>query len=295
MSIFNFIKNKDKNNAVEKKVETSIDGDYIYTYQDDVKGKEPGWRVSLREFRNEKDRFGPILSQVHDKPVNDISGLFHNCKNMTHAPVIPDTIKYMKGTFEGCTGLLTAPSIPQDVRDMRMAFAGCESLTAPPVVSDKPAFISNLPLTISCFEGCKFMKEFGDIKMIEITDLSNGTYSGKMEMNNQIFAFHYKRYTTNEEYATALVMVTKEMMGVIGEDVELNSQIATDMLMAYSRYDELMPIIKDYAAEATRLARIDLLEKFKGRIPEGYTFVTFLGNANACLLEGPQGQMMVLK
>ena len=293
MSIFNWKKNSDT--VVKKKVETTIDGDYIYTYQDDVKGKEPGWRVNLREYRQEKDRFAHILSEVHGKPVNDISGLFRGCKNMSYAPEIPETIKYMSGAFENCSGLRRAPGIPKDVRDMRRAFAGCSSLMEPPMVSDTPAFISNMPLTIGCFEGCGFMKDFGDILIDEITDMSNGTYAGKIQMNNQAIGFHFRKHAMVEEYASALALTTKEMLGVILEDKTMNSQIAIDMLLAYSRYDELMPIIKEYATEATRRARIDLLEKFKGRIPEGYTFVTFLGDANACLLEGPGGQMMVLR
>lgn len=305
-----------KKEAELKNEVEAVDGDYIYTYHENLSNREPGWSVRLN-VRADKETYGPILSEIQGKPVIDIAGLFHNCKNMTHSPLLPETLKYMnktyadcaslekpplipdgviemQHTFDGCASLKQAPDIPQSVQDLTGAFAGCSALECQPMVANQPAFASNWQKTINCFAGCGFMQNNGDLVVPELVRIEAGTYAGKLKMGEMELCFHYQRSASENHYSTDMMLITMDMLSVINGQKPLNKQMVKDMLMAYARYDEIYQLAYVLTEKIEIEEYKKKLDSWRARIPQGYTCVSVLSEGKALLLENAAGEMMVL-
>ena len=133
--------------------DTYEEGDYIYKYDYYYGGSDwslglsqNGWGVRVKDTT--KATYGTILSEIAGQPVKNMDYTFYNCKSLTTAPVIPNSVTNMHRTFNGCTSLTTAPTIPNSITDMYGTFGGCTSLTTAPVI---PSSVTNMTNT---FFGC---------------------------------------------------------------------------------------------------------------------------------------------
>ena len=73
-----------------------MSGDYTYKfipYEGDY-----GWWVFVN--RTDKSTYSTIKNEIEGYPVISLNATFDSCINLTTAPVIPDTVKYMNGTFQ---------------------------------------------------------------------------------------------------------------------------------------------------------------------------------------------------
>ena len=100
-------------------------GDYKYTYfKDNLRGMN--WSVEVKD--KTKTEYGEILSEIAGKPMTNMYRTFYECKSLTTAPAIPDSVTNMYGTFEYCESLTTAPIIPDGVINIENIFRMCYSL-----------------------------------------------------------------------------------------------------------------------------------------------------------------------
>ena len=133
------------------------EGDYEYTYCKieypypeaeeplDVYGTE--WTVTVND--RTKTSYKNILSEISGKPVTNMFQTFSSCKNLTTAPMIPDSVTELIDTFNCCRSLTTAPTIPDSVTVMFDTFDNCSSLATAPVI---PNSVTNME---SAFSGCE--------------------------------------------------------------------------------------------------------------------------------------------
>ena len=77
-----------------------------------------------------------------------MSETFAECKRLTTAPEIPNSVKDMDYTFRWCTGLTTAQEIPNSVTSIDYTFDGCTGLTTAPEI---PNSVTRMTRT---FSGC---------------------------------------------------------------------------------------------------------------------------------------------
>ena len=131
-----------------KKGDELYSQDYHYTYLGRNKG---GWHVNVKD--NTKAEYGPLLSEIAEKPLIDMFHTFRWCDKLLKAPEIPDSVIAMRETFCGCYKLTTAPTIPNSVTDMTATFYGCTSLTTAPTI---PSSVTNM---YSTFDNCLSLKK----------------------------------------------------------------------------------------------------------------------------------------
>ena len=101
-------------------------GDYKYTYY----SSSNGWWVAINTNVTDKNQttYGAILESINGEPVTVMQKTFYNCKSLTTAPVIPNSVTTLYQTFFNCTKLTTAPIIPSSVTNMVGTFQNCTSL-----------------------------------------------------------------------------------------------------------------------------------------------------------------------
>ena len=127
-----------------KKGDMLLSQDYRYDYLGRNMG---GWHVNVND--KTKTEYEPLLSEIAGKPLTDMTGTFHWCKELLKAPEIPSSVIVMREAFWGCELLTKAPAISNGVTDMSYTFFGCQSLTTAPVI---PSSVTDMSGT---FEDCK--------------------------------------------------------------------------------------------------------------------------------------------
>ena len=85
-----------------------------------------GWGV--RVLDKTLKSYGEIKESINGKPINTLYYTFWQCKSLTTAPTIPNSVTNMGNIFAGCTALTQAPVIPNGVTSMFHTFNGCSSL-----------------------------------------------------------------------------------------------------------------------------------------------------------------------
>ena len=170
-------------------VYTTNNYEYRYYVENNTYGT--GWHVKCTKDIADP---GPILSSVNGEPVVSMRSTFSGRKNLTVAPVIPNTVTDMYYAFGGCKSLVIAPEIPNSVTSLYQTFSDCTSLTTAPVI---PSSVTNLDVT---FGGCtsltgtvtinttppwgKYGLTFRDVDMSKITLAGSCPQSIKREMAN---------------------------------------------------------------------------------------------------------------
>ena len=121
-------------------------GDYRYLYKDEwcdscgdrceyyvsecgcpfMSYDDDGWSVEVLDMT--KSSYGQILDNINGKPVVSLRYTFSGCKQLTVAPTIPNTVKYLGSTFSSCEKLTKAPKIPEGTVYFSWTFSYCTAL-----------------------------------------------------------------------------------------------------------------------------------------------------------------------
>lgn len=118
---------KAKNVVRALKTRACIIEDYKYSFS----YKQFGWKV--RVVDKGKTSYGPIPKTVDGFPIVSLRGAFRNCRKMTQAPAIPDSVTDLTSTYYRCAKLTATPVIPKGVTKVYETFWGCTSLSTPPI------------------------------------------------------------------------------------------------------------------------------------------------------------------
>lgn len=122
-------------------------GDYCYTFAETEAGD--GWKVAV--ISKTQTEYGAMEAPL-GIAVLSMDSAFSGCKNMTKAPEIPNTVRFIESAYVGCTGLVEAPIIPEGITSMVRTFLGCTALETVPVI---PEGVTDLQAT---FQDCTAMK-----------------------------------------------------------------------------------------------------------------------------------------
>ena len=178
-----------------KKGDMLLSQDYRYDYLGRNMG---GWHVNVKD--NTKAEYGPLLSEIAEKPLIDMFHTFRWCDKLLKAPEIPDSVTNMSSTFTGCYSLTTAPAIPNSVTDMTATFYGCTSLTTAPTIPNsvtdmfgtfkdclslkKPPVIPEGVVSMNfAFEGCSSLEEKPELP--STVENADGIFEGTPFDNEQ--------------------------------------------------------------------------------------------------------------
>ena len=122
-------------------------GDYRYVSRGDH------WLVEMNvEDYESRTSFGEILSNIAGEDVEDISGLFYDCKSMIDSPEIPATVTDIDFAYAYCESLVKAPAIPDGVYTMINTYVNCTNMVE---AADIPDGVLNMTST---FERCSSLK-----------------------------------------------------------------------------------------------------------------------------------------
>jgi len=103
---------------------TKTDGYITHNFSPD--NAVEGWSVSVLE--RDKSTYGELRSIILNQPLTNIDRCFYECRQLTTAPKIPDTVISMEFAFERCLSLKEIPSLPPNVINISSAFASCKSI-----------------------------------------------------------------------------------------------------------------------------------------------------------------------
>ena len=118
-------------------------GDYEYRYGISIHDydntyENNGWTKhwTAVTYDKTKQQYGELLNMINGLPLTDLGCTYMDCKQMTTAPQIPETVKIMVGTYENCEKLEIGPSIPDSVTIAPSVFYKCKSLKTVGHISD---------------------------------------------------------------------------------------------------------------------------------------------------------------
>jgi hypothetical protein len=133
LSLWNYsLIGNDKNSySLNKYLGNIIDGKIIDTVPTVINNKPV--TVMYYTFFDCKDL---IHAPKIPNSIISMFGTFNYCKNLKHVPEIPDKIKYMNFTFDYCINLKQAPNIPNSLIEMQGTFRYCINLTGEVFISD---------------------------------------------------------------------------------------------------------------------------------------------------------------
>lgn len=167
-------------------------GDYEYRYQCGYEGDwlndyvSLNWGVTVRD--RSKTSYGNILHSINGSPVNNLTGIFWECKNLVKSPQLPPEGKYMVGSFWHCSSMKEAPVIPENASFLLNTFYYCIALEKAPTIPSGAEDIENI------FYGCSSL-------------------SGSVEINGE----HLSVYT-NALKGTNITEIT----GTISDELKAN-------------------------------------------------------------------------
>lgn len=134
---------------------TVIFGDYEYRFNESYNGVENTWMINIQlngwgvRVRNiNKRKFADMMAAIKKYPVVSCDYTFYQCQNLTLAPALPKTVKYMSGTFMGCEklksyigsieseGNFANYPFPDAVTSLDKTFYGCRMMFRPPIIPD---------------------------------------------------------------------------------------------------------------------------------------------------------------
>ena len=121
-------------------------GDYTYKYT-----ALDGFTISINTDVTDKNQTSYddlYAGDINGGYIQSVKNLFKNCKNLTSAPAIPDTVTDMTYSFFGCTSLTDIPAFPKSLTNLEYAFSGCTSLQSVPEI---PNGVTKMKET---FRGC---------------------------------------------------------------------------------------------------------------------------------------------
>ena len=104
------------------------------SYCEQLKGMEFTFQgcTSMKTYTGSADADGDFSNYTLPNSVTDMSYAFGTCKQMTHAPAIPENVYGMQGTFNYCTALTNAPDTTnaRSIKTMYSCFTGCTALSS---------------------------------------------------------------------------------------------------------------------------------------------------------------------
>ena len=130
---------------------------------------------------------------------NNMSRTFQNCRNLTQAPVIPNSVTNMDYTFANCNKLTQATVIPNSVTNMCGTFQNCANLTQVPNI---PNSVTNMIYT---FYNC--INIIGNIIIgsENISNFSNCFYfTNASKIKNVYIPYKYANGINTKTYNAAL-------------------------------------------------------------------------------------------
>lgn len=109
-----------------------------------------GWSVIVKD--KAQNSYPALQDEINGELLVSLQNAFNSCKNMTQAPVIPDSVTNLSETFSDCYSLAVTPAIPEGVTRMFSTFSGCAALKTAPI-------LPNTVTSLSCtFAGCTSLK-----------------------------------------------------------------------------------------------------------------------------------------
>ena len=118
-----------------KRGDTFVYGDYEYRFEKEYHKHSSGaldWidkvfdgNWGARVINPNKQRYEPMLSNINGVNVDTAIYAYGECPNLVEAPVLPDTIKYVKYIYRGCSKLETIQAFPKGITEIKGACRGC--------------------------------------------------------------------------------------------------------------------------------------------------------------------------